>query len=387
MHIIAGTRPIRVIAGLLLITVMIAGIAIAAKQRRSIQEDKKMQGWTTDTSKRTIELSELRSGGPGKDGIPAIDNPNFENITQAQKWLKPNEPVISVAIDADARAYPLQILMWHEIVNDRIANKPITVTFCPLCYSAIVFDGMINGQQYTFGVSGMLRNSDMVMYDRQTQSWWQQFTGQAIVGKMTGTILKQIPGQIIAFDQFISAYPSGKILSRKTGYARDYGRNPYVGYDNINSKPFLYNGKSDPRLRPMDKVVAIEVNDVFKAYPYSVTQEAGAINDEINGKAIVIFHSDGAVSALDKSRISDSRQAGSTGVFNRKVDGRKLTFTKADTGFVDNETRTTWDITGLAIAGQLRGKRLQSIASGDYFAFAWLVFRPETQIYNKDSNQ
>ena len=164
--------------------------------------EKGLKGWDTNTAKRTIELNELMSGGPGKDGIPAIDNPKFVKPGKEAKWLKPVEPVISLLVNDKAKAYPLQILMWHEIVNDRIGDVPVTVSFCPLCYSANVFDRRVKDKEYTFGVSGMLRYSDMVMYDHQTESFWQQFTGGAIVGDMVGSSLKRIPAQIISFEQF-----------------------------------------------------------------------------------------------------------------------------------------------------------------------------------------
>jgi len=181
-----------------------------------------------------IELSELMSGGPGKDGIPAIASPRFVSPEEAGRWLKFQEPVISLVVGGAARAYPLQILLWHEIVNDRIGGVPVAVTFCPLCYSAVAFDRRIEGSEYSFGVSGMLRNSDMIMYDRETESLWQQLFGEAIVGDLTGARLMPLPAQIISFRQFSAAYPNGRVLSRDTGYDRPYGRNPYVGYDDIN---------------------------------------------------------------------------------------------------------------------------------------------------------
>ena len=342
-----------------------------------------LQGWKTNTEKRLIELEELISGGPGKDGIPAINRPRFIKPEKAEKWLKPAQPVISLVIDGQAKAYPLQILIWHEMVNDKIADVPVLITFCPLCYSANVFDRRVEGKKYTFGVSGMLRHSNMVMYDRQSQSLWQQVTAEALVGDMVGFKLSPIPAQIISFEQFVSAYKNGIILSRQTGYKRDYGKNPYIGYDDIRSKPFLYTGKKDKRLRPMEKVVVIEINNISRAYPYSITRKKRVINDQLGGEPIVIFHSKGAVSALDKQQISLSREDGSTGVFNRKLDGQVLTFSTTDTTFVDAQTASVWDITGKAISGPLKNKKLSPVVHGDYFAFVWLVFKPETQIYTE----
>ena len=354
-------------------------------QDKSSQENQNEQiaNWKTNVKKRSIELSEIMSGGVPKDGIPALDAPKFVSINEAGKWLKTNEPVISLEIGGEARAYPLQILIWHEIINDEIKGQPVAVTFCPLCYTAIAFDRKLEGKVYSFGVSGMLRHSDMIMFDRQTESWWQQISGEAIVGDLTGKTLNQFPAQIVSFAQFSGAFPEGKVLSRETGYNRDYGRNPYVGYDNINQKPFLFKGKTDERLRPMEKVVTVEINKIFKAYPYSITRQKRVVHDRVNSTEIVIFHSDGASSALDASDIGKSKDAGSTGVFIPEINGQKLTF-KYDNGeFIDEETRSRWNIFGKAVSGKLQGKQLRQIRHGDYFAFAWIVFNPQTEIYKE----
>ena len=156
-----------------------------------------------------------------------------------------NSPVIALEIDGDARAYPLAVLTWHEIVNDTVGDVPVIVTFCPLCNTGLVFERTIDGALYDFGVSGNLRFSDMVMYDRQTETWWQQATGAGIVGELTGAKLEFVPSQIVGLDQFAETYPDGQVLSRDTGFSRDYGRNPYVGYDTVDQQPFLFAGATD----------------------------------------------------------------------------------------------------------------------------------------------
>jgi hypothetical protein len=354
----------------LLTAVILASAAIA-----------QIEGFKTDTSKTIIELDELRSGGPGKDGIPPIDEPKFISVEVADKWLKPQEPVVAVEIEDAAKAYPLQILIWHEIVNDTLGKTPVAVTFCPLCYSAIVFDRRFDNRTLTLGVSGFLRYSDMVMYDRQTETLWQQFAGQGLVGQYAGKHLTKIPAQIISFEQFRKAYPQAQVLSKETGHKRAYGRNPYSGYDDINKSPFLYRGPKDDRLPPMEKVISVTIDDKSKAYPYSITQKKGVIHDTVGGTTIVVFHGKGAVSALDRGKIDESKQAGSTGVFLPVLDGQTLAFQKGKKGFIDAQTQSTWDITGKAIDGELKGKQLKRLVHGDYFAFAWLVFEPETDIY------
>lgn len=342
-----------------------------------------LPGWKTNTAKRLIDVNELQHGGPGKDGIPAIYNPRFIKSRIAARWLKPVEPVISLVVNGQAKAYPLQILMWHEIINDQIGSVPVIVTFCPLCYSANVFDRRIKDKIYTFGTSGMLRYSNMIMYDNQTESLWQQVTGRALVGDMAGSDLIPIPAQIISFEQFTTAYKDGLVLSRQTGYKRNYGRNPYVGYDDIRNKPFMYHGPADDRLRPMQKLITVSINNTSKAYPYFVTQKKQVINDEVGGEPIVVFHTSGAVSALDEQTIELSREDGSTGVFRRELDGQILSFNRKSSAFVDEQTTSTWDITGKATKGPLKGKKLSPVIHGDYFAFVWLVFKPESEIYNE----
>ncbi|MDZ7807256.1 MAG: DUF3179 domain-containing protein [Gracilimonas sp.] len=338
-------------------------------------------GWKTDLTKKSIDLSELISGGPPKDGIPSIDDPNFISIKHANEWVEASEPVIAFELNGIARAYPLQVLIWHEIVNDQIGDTPLLITFCPLCYSAIVFDRRINNETHEFGVSGFLRHSDMIMFDRKTESLWQQFTGEAIVGKYTGKTLKILPSQIMSFKQFSETYPNGKILSKETGYNRSYGQNPYAGYDNVNNTPFFMNEPQDGRLKPMQKVIGIQLDSLQKAYPYSVTKDKIVINDDIGQKPVVIFHTKGARSAMDAARISQSRKDGTTGAFSRVVDDQILTFTHTNNIITDNQTGSRWDISGKAVSGPLEGKLLKPLISGDYFAFAWLVFWPETEIY------
>ena len=343
--------------------------------------DARFRGWRTNTLKRSIDLNEIVSGGPPKDGIPAIDSPKFVPVSDARSWLRDPEPVIALEVEGEARAYPLQILIWHEIVNDEVNATPVAVTFCPLCYSALAFDRRLDGQTFRFAVSGLLRYSDMLMYDRETESLWQQFIGEAIVGDLTGKKLRQLPAQIVGFAQFVEGHPEGRVLSRETGHRRDYGKNPYVGYDDINATPFLYRGRRDDRLPPMEKVVAVEIDGKSKAYPHAVTRKQRVIHDRIGQQQVVVFHADGAASALDAPEIEKSKETGSTGVFDPRIDGRRLRFRYDKSGFVDVETGSYWSILGLAVSGELKGKQLRRILHGDYFAFAWFAFKPDTEIF------
>ncbi|MFB6248965.1 MAG: DUF3179 domain-containing protein [Salinibacter sp.] len=374
----------RTLAGLLLAVLWGGPGPVHAQSSLPADAPDALRQFDTDLTNTTVDLSSLRHGGPSKDGIPSIDNPSFVSVEAARDWTDPEEPVILIEHNETAKAYPLQILTYHEIVNDRIGGTPVAVTFCPLCYSSIAFERRLNGEPVTFGVSGLLRKSDLVMYDRKTETLWQQFTGTAIAGDRAGETLKVIPSQLISFRQFARNYPDGRVLSRDTGYDRPYGQNPYAGYDDIDESPFAYDGSTDDRrLPPKAKVVAVSLDGTHKAYPHSTTKKKRVIHDAIGARPLVVLHAPGAVSALDARQISKSKEVGSTGVFDRRVDGRTLTFTYAGDGrFEDRETGSIWTITGRAVEGPLKGTQLERIPHGDYFAFAWFAFRPDATLYD-----
>ena len=338
----------------------------------------------TDFENSVIDLAEVMSGGVPKDGIPAIDHPEFVSVESASQWLDMQEPVIVLDILGQAKAYPLQVLIWHEIANDTLNGRHVAVTFCPLCNASIVFDRNLDGEILDFGTTGNLRHSDLVMYDRQTESWWQQITGTGIVGDFAGFDLARLPSQITSFEEFANAYPNGQVLSRDTGYRRNYGDNPYRGYDDINNVPFLLSDPADPRLPAMERVLNISVNDKHRVYPFSAFNDEPVINDKFNGVPVVVFSKDDAASALDKRSIADSRIIPSATVYRRQLDERLLTFEKRDDGnFYDMETGSQWNLFGQAISGPLEGEKLPDVENGLHFAFAWLAFHPESDIYKK----
>ena len=335
----------------------------------------------TNFGKHSVPLQEIRSGGPPKDGIPPIDTPSFIANEAAARWLDAREPVIVFERAGDARAYPLQILMFHEIVNDTVGGVPAAVTFCPLCNASIVFDRRVAGTVLDFGTTGKLRKSDLVMYDRQTESWWQQFTGTAIVGSYTGTALKQLPSTIAAFGDFRKAYPGGRVLSRETGFMRPYGRNPYRGYDRIGDTPFLFSDPVDPRLPAMERVLGVQSDGVVRVYPFATLAQARLINDQVGSLPVAVFTAEGMLSALDAEIIRDSRRIPAAAAYSRQLGERTLSFELRDGRIVDRETGSEWDLFGIAIAGALKGRRLEPADSGVHFAFAWLAFRPESEIF------
>jgi len=337
--------------------------------------------WQTDFSRNSVPVSEIFSGGVPRDGIPPIDSPGFIAVDEANQWLEAREPVISFRIGDEAKAYPLQILTRHEIVNDVLDGVPAAVTFCPLCNTAIVFDRRLDGVVYDFGVSGLLRNSDLIMWDRQAQSWWQQLTGEAIVGEKTGSRLTPLPSALISWQDFSAANQDGLVLSRDTGFSRQYGENPYPGYDRPDNPPFLFRGKLDERLLPKERVVAVTVNDVNAAFPFAILRQERVVNYSVGGQDLVVFFKPGTRSALDGQLISQSRNAGATGVFDVTLDGRKFSFRLEGENIVDNETDSVWSILGEAEKGPSSGSKLTPVAHANPFWFSWSAFKPDTLIY------
>ncbi|MEM6727917.1 MAG: DUF3179 domain-containing protein [Pseudomonadota bacterium] len=266
----------------------------------------------TDFSQNNIESwTEVMSGGPPKDGIPSIQDPNFIAAADEDR-IGDREPVITVEIEGEVpRAYPIRYLTWHEIVNDEVGGIPIAVTFCPLCNSGITFDRRVRGQVLEFGVSGKLRNSDMIMYDRETQSWWQQATGEGIVGQMTGVELATLPTWMESWAEFKARNPGGAVMNQPTGLRRNYGINPYVNYD-TSRRPFLYNGEMPPHgINPLVRVV--RVGD--SAWPLTRLADAG----EIVENGVRITWNAGQASALDARTIAEARDVGTVRVFDAQT--------------------------------------------------------------------
>ncbi|MFP3854035.1 MAG: DUF3179 domain-containing protein [Anaerolineales bacterium] len=344
----------------------------------------------TDFCQHSVPLSEFQSGGPPPDGIQPIDNPKFVDQDAGDEWLGAEWPVIAFEHEGEAKAYPLAILLLHEIVNDEVGGKPVAVTYCPLCNAAIVFDREVDGQVLDFGTTGNLRNSDLVMYDRQTQSWWQQLTGEAVVGSLTGTQLEFLSSRTISWEDFKDRFPEGDVLSRDSGidrYRDLYGQNPYPGLDSANTGPFGVS--ADDRLESMERVVAVELEGQPVAYPFSRLQQIIVLNDEIGETPIVVFWQSGVKSAVDSRQIANSRDVGSTAVYRRTVGDQLLTFNLSgeEKIFTDEETGSSWNIFGEAISGPLEGEQLEQIVSAEHFWFAWSAFKGDTEIRPSDGNE
>lgn len=245
-----------------------------------------------------IPLSKLRSGGPPKDGIPSIDNPKFVSATEADKFLKSDDPVLGLSYKGLTRAYPHRIINWHEIVNDTVAGDPILITYCPLCFTGIAFERKIDGRETTFGVSGKLYKSNLVMYDRATETLWNQLGGEAIIGEHLGTKLKQVSLETITWSDWKTKHPDTEVLSTDTGFGRSYDVNPYEGYET--SRDTFGTEFEDSRLHPKAKIWGIEVDGKAKAYSDEALGRVGILKDSFAGKnLIVVRNKDGAVTIKD----------------------------------------------------------------------------------------
>jgi hypothetical protein len=346
----------------------------------------------TDFARSTVPLGEILPGCPVRDCIPALDakgavtvpsprggHAQFAPVQETE--LASSLPVAYIVVEGHARAYPLHILTWHEIVNDVIEETPVLATFCPLCNTALAFDRRVGGQVLDFGVSGNLRHSDLIMWDRQTESWWQQATGEGIVGEMAGKKLTPISMAIVSFAEFANAYPAGDVLTEDTGFQRDYGYNPYGGYD-TSPRPFLFEGQIDARLSALERVVGVRIGSEAIAIPFEHLAQSPVAQVSVAGEPVVVFWAPGTVSALDADEIGASRDVGSAIAFFARVGDRPLSFVPIGPGrFRDTETGSVWSLTGAALEGPYNGTNLEMVEHTALFWFAWSAFFPETSIW------
>ncbi len=310
----------------------------------------------TDDTKHSVPLNEIVGGGPPKDGIPSIDNPKFVSIPSVAEFLNDEEPGLAVEIDGISRFYPYQILVWHEIVNDTFKSKRVLITYCPLCLSGIVFDPAVNGERVEFGTSGKLWNSNLVMYDRKTDSLWSQILGEAIVGEMTGTKLAILPSDMIRFGDYKKKYPQGEVLSRDTGTTRFYGQDPYGDYYTTPGTFFSVKNK-DNRLQEKDFVLGIVVDGKAKAYFPPAIKQKGEITDQFAGKIIVARYEQD----IDAVRL-----------FSASTEGR------SSSGGEGGSPPSP----GFGRAGASGGKKkLERINPFAAFWFSWAAAHPDTELY------
>jgi hypothetical protein len=344
-------------------TSLLIGQSNAQKQ----EEEQQLQ------QKHIVPLDQIVNGGPPPDGIPSIDNPKFVNIQQAANFLSDSDLVLGVNINGDVRAYPLLILVWHEIVNDKVGGIPVAVTYCPLCFTNQVFNSTVsNNQILQFGTSGKLYNSNLVMYDRTSKSLWSQALGQGIVGKYAGQKLQRIPFDISYWKDWKQLYPNSKVLSKDTGFSRPYGADPYGDYYTSDQLYFSVSNH-DNRLGLKEKVVGLDNiggglgKEQYKAYKLQQIESLKVINDEINGKPVTLFSLYPAmVRAYDRM----------------VVGGKVLEFEYNNNNkIIDKQTRSEWNFDGEAVNGTLKGTHLNRLPFDEGFWFEWVAFHPQTQLY------
>ncbi len=325
-----------------------------------------------------VDPAQITSGGPGVDGIPAIDRPVHVPAAEAARSLVDTEQVLLVSLGGQALAFPLRSLIAHEIANDRLAGVPVAATWCPLCNTGAVYERTVADAVTTFGVTGTLYNSAMVMYDRASRSLWTQPDGRAVAGRATGKRLTVVPSELLSWAEARRTFPR-LMVALGSRAELDAATNPYEGYDTSNA-PFLFHGRLDPRLPPFERVVGVSFGGRSRAWPFSLLRGARAVNDVVGGQRLVVLWAPGTSSPLDSGDVTRGRDIGSAGVYAPTVRGRALTFQPAPNGFRDRETASTWTLGGLAVAGPLRGQRLTVLPSQDAFWFAWAAFNPQTEL-------
>lgn len=308
--------------GLLLVALMV--VAPIATQVNAQEFGRPAGEWATDFSITTIDMSEIIDV-IGPDQIPSIDNPIFAPAS-AEVNIPGNEPVVAFSHNGVSRAYPLRLLMWHEIVNDTIGGLDVAVTFCPLCNTSLVFERTLDGKAVTFGTTGKLRHSDLIMYDRGEQNWWQQFNGEAIVGKRAGQKLTALPSFLISFDLFLERFPDGEVLQPDPRRGRALGTNPYVNYDSLGSRPFLFRGDLPTDIDPMMRVAFVDTSEGIDE-PIAVTLPYLQQNAPVTIGPLEFSWSEGQSSALDSRTIADGADVGNIEVVKADGSGEPVVYT------------------------------------------------------------
>lgn len=317
----------------------------------------------TNGQKHIVPLDKIKSGGPPKDGIPSIDNPKFVPVSESQ-FVPDTTFVIGLDINGEKRAYPLFIMVWHEIVNDSVGGVPVAVTYCPLCFTNQVFERVIDGKEVEFGTSGKLYNSNLVMYDRLTDSYWSQALGVAITGELTGYELKRIPFDVISWADWKTLYPETLVLTTETGHIRSYGVDPYGDYYTDPRILFPVEHEDD-RMHPKELILGFHEDDAFKAYKQDDVESAIVINDIFNNKPMMLV----------------SLFSGDSRAFDRTVNGKVLTFDFVDDVIIDLESKSKWNFDGVATSGSMEGIQLVRLPFNPGFWFEWVAFHPDTEVY------
>lgn len=327
--------------------------------------------------KHTVPLDKIVSGGPPQDGIPSIDNPKFQSVQEADEILEDSELVLGLNINGDIRAYPLQILVWHEIVNDVVGGEPVAITYCPLCFTNQVFNRTLNdGSIVEFGTSGKLYNSNLVMYDRKSNSLWSQALGEGIVGDYSGVKLERIPFDIAFWKEWKKLYHESKVLTRDTGTVRPYGADPYGDYY-TNDLILFPVTNDDKRLGLKEIIIGLEDKSQYKAYKLQDIETDKVINDVIGDdkKIALVSLEPFMVRVFDRVIDSDNNDEGNKNIV---ID---LFYNQTNNTLIDKVTNSELNFEGKFIKGQLQDIQLKQLPMDQGFWFEWVAFHPETEVY------
>jgi hypothetical protein len=322
-----------------------------------------------------ISSDEIFDAGVGRDGIPALDFPESVAAPAASGFMHDTMRVIGVEVNGEARAYPLFLFWWHEIVNDTLGGQQVLVSYCPLTGSGLAFDPAFDGKARIFGVSGLLFENNLVMFDRETESLWVQMLMGAQCGPERGAPLFRIPVVETTWGHWKALHPATAVITDQTGFDRPYGAYPFGGYDEPDNDVTLLPSSPWNRKRPPKELtLGVKVGLAAAAYPFGVLEELGpvaAVNDQVGPQPILVTW----VGAARTAR-----------AFARRVGGRALSFDVAEASiltFRDRETGSTWDAGGEAVSGPLRGERLKPLEDAwTLFWFAWSVYYPGTHIFS-----
>lgn len=317
----------------------------------------------TNGVKHSIPLDKIKGGGPPKDGIPSIDNPVFVDVLGSH-FMSDSDTVIGLEINGEVKAYPIFILVWHEIVNDKVGETPISVTYCPLCYTNQVFERVINGKEVEFGTSGKLYNSNLLMYDRFTESYWSQALGMAVKGELTGYQLNLIPFDVITWGDWKTLHPDTMVLTTDTGHIRSYATDPYENYYTEPRIMFPVE-HTDDRMHPKEIIIGFNQDNIYKAYKQNDIESNVVINDSIGNTSIVLI-----------SLFSENSR-----VFERTINDNVLDFVYVDEKIFDTQTNSEWNYNELSLSGEFEGEQLERMPIEPGFWFEWVAFHPETLVY------
>lgn len=338
-----------------------------------------MQGWQTDFDSRTVTLGEVKVW-QDREAVPPINAPYFIPGSQATV-LADDDPVIALELNGEWRAYPLALLVTHHIVNDVMQGIPIAITFCPLCNSALVFNRRVGDQTLTFGISGATRNGGFLMWDTETQSWWQQFTGEAIMGAHMGARLETLPSKIVSWKAYRKWHPMGRVLQRDEVLGPlEYAPHLLTTYEAIDPRAVM-DTPIDARLPAKERVLGAMIGSQTIVYPFHTLGEAGLINDTVDGHAVVAFWQAGNVDA--ENTVQPGVDVGMAVLFYRTVNGQTLTFVRRGANIEDAETGSVWTIFGEAVEGPLKRTHLEQVEGMAAFWFAWVSSYPQTHIYGQ----